>query len=109
MALGMKTADMAVSKTGMENLRADINKKAKNAASIADVASKEFKELENTIRTYWQGVDCDNFITDLKVAVKSLNGSINTYSNLITKSLDVYYNEFLSMQKSTYKPGSVKI
>ena len=109
MALGMSAADIAVSTRGISELKTNLTKDCTSAKKIASSTGDEFKALEKTIRQYWVGTDCDNFINDLKTAAKTLENNIHNYHSLLDKGLTNYLNGFKSMQKSTYKAGQVKI
>ena len=109
MALGMSAADVAVSAKGISELKSTISTRIKNARKVTDISGDEFKSLEKTIRTYWAGADCENFINDLKKAVKTLDNNISSYNSILSKSLDNYQSGFKSMQNNTYKSGTVKL
>ena len=109
MALGMSAADVAVSKQGTDELVVEIQKRIEKARQIADRKGVNFLELEKTIRTYWVGVDCDNFINDLRHGVFVLSNNLLRYGEVLTQGVNTYYEGFKEMQKSTYKAGQVKI
>ena len=109
MALTMKKADVAVSTSGINDLEKAILKEVQEASEVCSVNSKEYKALVATLRQYWSGEDCNNYIADLNQAVKDLNTSVSYINTSIKGGLEKYKNEFSAFQQSNYKQGTTKI
>ncbi len=109
MALTMKKADVGVSTSGISNLEKQVLKEVSQAAEVCSTSSKEYKTLVASIRQYWSGEDCNNYIADLNQAVKTLNASVNSINTSIKNGLEKYKSEFASFQQSNYKQGTTKI
>ena len=109
MALGMSDAEIAISTKGMNELKSTINTLTTKAKNTAKADGDEFKKLENTLRKYWVGEDCDNFIKDLRTAAKQLETAIGQYSTLLTKGLSNYETAFKKMQRENYQGNKISI
>lgn len=109
MALTMKKADIGVSTSGINDLGMQVLKEVFEATQVCSVNSKEYKTLVATIRQYWSGEDCNNYIADLNQAVKDLMDTIYHINTCINNGLVRYKSEFSSFQQSNYKKGTTKI
>ena len=109
MALTMKKADVGVSTSGINDLEKQVLKEVLEATQVCSVNSKEYKKLVASIRQYWSGEDCNNYIADLNQAVKDLNDAIGYINTSIKNGLEKYKSEFSSFQQSNYKKGTTKI
>ena len=109
MALTMKKADVGVSTSGINDLEKQVLKEVTEATEVCSINSKEYKSLVTSIRQYWSGEDCNNYIADLNQAVKDLNQSVNSNNTSIKNGLEKYKSEFAAFQQSNYKQGTTKI
>ena len=113
MALTMKKADVGVSTSGINDLEKQVLKEVLEATQVCSVNSKEYKTLVASIRQYWSGEDCNNYIADLNQAVKDLNDAVKMMCPILDASikngLEKYKSEFSSFQRSNYKKGTTKI
>ena len=109
MALTMNKADVGVSTSGINDLEKQVLKEVTEAAEVCSTNSKEYKALISSIRQYWSGEDCNNYIADLKQAVKDLNDTVSYINTSIKNGLEKYKSEFASFQRSNYKKGTTKI
>ena len=109
MALTMKKADVGVSTSGINDLEKQVLREVSQAAGVCSVSSKEYKALIASIRQYWSGEDCNNFVKVLNQAVKELNTTVTAINTSIKNGLEKYKSEFISFQQGNYKQGSTKI
>lgn len=109
MALGMSKADIAVSSTGIDTMIKQIKTETQAACDICSTKSKEYQKMITTIKQYWSGDDCNNFIADLDAAAKELYGIVGFVNTQLKTGLEKYESEFKSFQKSNYKSGTTKI
>lgn len=109
MALTMKKADVGVSTSGINDLEKQVLKEVSEANEVCSLNSKEYKALVSSIKQYWSGEDCNNYVADLNQAVKTLNTAVSSINTSIKSGLEKYKSEFASFQQNNYKQGTTKI
>ena len=98
MALGMSKADVAVSTTGIKELIVAMEKEWNKFATIADPAGTEFKKMTEVLDTYWKGVDCNNFKTQLASLCKEVKEKATECKTTEKTAIEKYAAEFTVMQ-----------
>ena len=109
MAVSMNAADIAVSKQGINNFLNNIRNNTASAQKKVYSSSDGFRNMVNTIRTYWSGTDADNFIADLTTSASDITSMFNEVYNRLYSAFNEYYNQFLRLQSRTYTKGSIRI
>lgn len=107
--INYEKADVGVSTSGINDLEKQVLKEVLEATQVCSVNSKEYKTLVTSIRQYWSGEDCNNYIADLNQAVKDLNDAIGYINTSIKNGLEKYKSEFSSFQQSNYKKVPQKL
>ena len=109
MGLTMNTADIAVSRQGIEKFMSYINTNANYAKKRVYYGSDGFRNMVNTINQFWVGTDATNFINDLNTASSEITSLFNEIYGRLRSAFDQYYSSFLRLQQNTYTKGSIRI
>ena len=109
MALTMQSADVAVSRQGIEKFRSQLSTNASYAKRRIYPSSQYYQNMIRMIRENWVGVDADNFLRDLNIAAQDISTLCDDIYNRLTQAFNNYYSNFLKMQNSTYTKGQIRI
>ena len=85
MALSFGTVDYGRDQKSINKLVTQMEQKVSAILKNINVDSKEYKEIEATIKDCWVGVDADNFLKQIKTRNQSVYNNIkNTKKDFIT-------------------------
>ena len=89
------------SEAGLKTLKANLQ--ADCSRMINALNGAEYKALVSAIKTYWAGVDADDWLKDLDAQVKTLSTDIKKLSSSAQGSLDQDLASFKSFQAKNVK------
>ena len=108
--LHMDTTTIGYSASGITALINVIETSIEDDAKKVDPkTSKSFKTLVETLRTYWDGNDEENFEKDLEAVATTLATKLRNYKSKISTALKNYKTQFANFQKTTYAKGTVTV
>ena len=90
------TATYGRSEMGLRNLKSNLQSNC--SVMIKRLTGDEYKNMINTIRTYWAGADADDFVKDLSSSVSNITASIKKVSTTAQSALDADLRGFKSFQ-----------
>lgn len=89
---------IGVSKSGMEQIKADIKLKLLETGAITKL--KDFWSVDRALRDMWVGDDCETYISNLNTSIDSVCDALRGYSKQIDAKLDEIYESWVSFQGS---------
>lgn len=96
MAFDMSSATNARSNSGIKALAANYENDIKKVVST--IGGQKYTDLKNTIKKYWQGADCDFFLSQLDKQIEDAKKTINSYSSQMTNALNQENADFRKFQ-----------
>lgn len=97
MAFNMSNATNARSTAGIRSLATNYENDVKKV--INAIKGDKYTTLKNTIKNYWQGVDCDYFLNQLDSEMTEIQNQIKSYTSQITNALTQENNDFRKFQE----------
>ncbi len=92
----ISSATYGRSEAGLKTLKANLQGDCSKMINTLNGA--EYKALVSAIKTYWAGVDADDWLKDLDAQIKNLTTSIKSLSSTAQSALDVDLSNFKSFQ-----------
>ena len=97
MALNMSNATNARSVSAIKTLATNYENDVKKVVNT--MKGENYNNLKNTIKAYWAGADCDNFLKQLDNRINELQKEISNCTYTITNALNQELSDYKKFQQ----------